>query len=131
MNDQEVRDLLTEHWRLATLDDAEAAHAIYHDDAVLEWPQSGERFVGKETFLAMRQNAPELEFKTWRITGSGSHWVAENLMSVERQDPRLTVSVLEFRGDKVAHEIVYITEPFEAAPERSEWAERFDPGQTS
>jgi hypothetical protein len=52
-------------------------------------------------------------------------------MSVERQDPRLTVSVLEFRGDKVAHEIVYITEPFEAAPERSEWAERFDPGQTS
>jgi len=37
-------------------------------------------------------------------------------MSVERQDPRLTVSVLEFRGDKVAHEIVYITEPLEAAP---------------
>jgi ketosteroid isomerase-like protein len=59
MTDEEIRHLLAEHWeRHANLADFDAADAIYHDDAVVEWPQSGERFVGKETFRAMRQGAP-------------------------------------------------------------------------
>jgi hypothetical protein len=129
MDDQEIRSMLVQHWEHASRDDHAAGHSIYHDDVVLEWPQSGERFVGKEALMAMRQNAPRLDFKTWRVSGTGRHWVAENLMSVEGRDPAFTVNVLEFRGDKIAREVVYITEPFEAAPERSEWAERFDPSR--
>lgn len=56
---------MEEHWAVhANSDDFDAAHSIYRDDAVLEWPQSGERFVGTETFRAMREGAPPLEFKT-------------------------------------------------------------------
>jgi hypothetical protein len=127
MDDAEKRQLLAEHWeRHANADDFEQAHAIYHDDAILEWPQSGERFVGKETLRAMREGAPPLTFTTWRITGSGDHWTAENLMSVAGQPPQLTINVLEFRGERVAREIVYITERFDAAPERAPFATRFD-----
>lgn len=130
MTDAEIRSLLMEHWEEhANEADFEAAYSIYHDDAVLEWPQSVSGVVEKNTFRAMRQYAPRLEFKTWRIVRSGNYWTAENLMKLEDQDPQFTVSILEFREDKVAREIVYITEPFEAAPERSKWAERFEPHQ--
>jgi hypothetical protein len=119
--------LLEEHWeRHANAGSFEEAHEIYHDDAVLEWPQSGERFVGKGTFRAMREGAPPLRFTTWRIVGAGDVWVAENLMSVDGAEPRMCVNVLEFRGDKVAREVVYITERFAASAERSHLAERFD-----
>lgn len=127
MTDGEKRQLLQDHWeKHANSADFEEAHAIYHDDAVLEWPQSGERFVGKDTFRAMRQGAPPLEFKTWRILGEGSIWTAENLMRVADGEAQLTVNILEFRGDKVAREIVYITQRFDAAPDRGQWVERFE-----
>lgn len=74
----------------------------------------------------MREGAPPLEFKTWRIVGGGDVWTVENLMSVAGGEPQMTVNILEFRGDKVAREIVYITQRFEAAPERAAWAERFE-----
>jgi hypothetical protein len=84
MNDHERRRLLEEHWeRHANAGEFDSAHEIDHDDAVLEWPQSGERFVGRDTLRAMRQGAPPLEVTTWRIVGAGDLWVAENLMSVD------------------------------------------------
>lgn len=127
MTDDEKRHVLQDHWeKHANAADFDEAHAIYHDDAVLEWPQSGERFVGKETFRAMRQGAPPLEFRTWRIVGGGDVWTAENLMSVAGGEPQLTVSILEFQDDKVAREIVYITQRFDPSPERAQWAERFE-----
>ena len=127
MSDSERRRMLEQHWeRFANAGDFDLAHSIYHDDAILEWPQSGERFVGKSAMQAMREGAPPLSFTTWRITGRGDVWVAENLMSVGGAPPRMCVNVLEFRGDKVAREIVYITEPFEASADRARFAERFE-----
>jgi hypothetical protein len=127
MTDAEICQLLQDHWeKHANADSFDEAHAIYHDDAILEWPQSGERFVGKETFRAMREGAPPLEFKTWRIVGHGNIWTAENLMKVAGGEPQLTANILEFRGEKVAREIVYITQRFDASPERAQWAERFE-----
>lgn len=127
MTDEEKRRLLEAHWEEhANSADFEEAHAIYHDDAILEWPQSGERFVGKDTFRQMRQGAPPLEFRTWRIIGEGNIWTAENLMRVAGGEPQLTLNVLEFRGDKIAREIVYMTQRFDASPERAQWAERFE-----
>jgi hypothetical protein len=128
MTDDEIRALLSAHWEQhANAEDFENAHAIYAEDAVLEWPQSGERFVGKATLRAMREHAPPLQFRTCRIVGSGDHWTAENVMVVAGGSPQLTINAIELRDGKVVREIVYITEPFEAAPEREPFAERFDP----
>ena len=49
MDETTVKAMLTQHFDNAG-SDPDLAHAMYHDDAVLEFPQSGERFVGVENF---------------------------------------------------------------------------------
>jgi hypothetical protein len=39
----------------------------------------------------------------------------------------VVAAVLRFRGDRIAHEAVYVMEGFDAAEWRSEWATMFDP----
>ena len=63
----------------------------------------------------------------YRIAHDGNLWVCENLISYDGGPWMLTVSILLFRDDRVEHERIYITDGWEAAPWRAEWAERFDP----
>ena len=44
-----------------------------------------------------------------------------NLSSYDGGPWNLTVSILEFRGDKVAHERIYITQPWDAPEWRAPW----------
>ena len=58
--------------------DLDETHELYHDDAVLEFPQSGERFVGKASFLTWRKRYPAaVDYRLRRITGHGDLWVVE------------------------------------------------------
>jgi len=130
MNETVIREGLLRHWQLEGTD-TDASHEIYHDDAVLEFPQSGERFVGKERFVTWRREYPaRLDFGIRRLTHDGDLWVAENLISYDGGPWMFTVSILEFRGQRIARERVYVMEGFEAAPWRAPWAERFDPLET-
>jgi hypothetical protein len=82
--------------------DVDRAHEIYHDDAILEFPQSGERFVGKPNFLVWRKTYPaKLDFRVRRISHDGELWVAENLISYDGSPWMYTVSILHFRGEKI------------------------------
>ena len=104
MDEAWVRAQLERHWEYGG-QDQDIAHEIYHEDAVLEFPQSGERFEGVANFREWRRIYPaSLRFKIRRITGSGNLWVAENSMSYDDGPWKLTVSNVEFRGEKVAHE---------------------------
>lgn len=121
MDEAEVRAKLERHWQYAGTDQ-DIAHEIYHDDAILEFPQSGERFDGVENFREWRRAYPAvLAFEIRRIRGSGDLWVAENSISYDRGPWNLTVSILEFRGDKVARESIYITQSWEAPAWRAPW----------
>jgi hypothetical protein len=116
---------LRRHWEYEGKD-SEISHEIYHDDAVLEFPQSQERFAGKQNFLAWRRNYPaSVKFKIRRIRGRGDLWIAENSISYDGGPWHYGCSILEFRGDKVARETIYIAEAWEApnwrAPWRAEW----------
>ena len=96
MDESAIRDALMRHWQFGGIDD-DKAHEIYHDDAILELPQSGERFVGKENFLAWRKQYPaKLDFRVRSITQDGALWVAESLISYDGGP--FTVYVLQFRG---------------------------------
>lgn len=118
---------LERHWEFAA-SDQDIAHEIYHDDAVLEFPQSGERFIGKDKFKAFREKYPaKLDFKIRRITGFEHLWVAENLISYEGAPWMFTVSILQFRDDKVEKEYLYIMDGFEAPDWRAPYRETFDP----
>jgi hypothetical protein len=126
MDEAAIREALFDHWRTAGLDE-DASHEVYHDDAVLEFPQSGERFVGKASFLAWRKQYPaKLDFRMRRLAHDGGLWVAENLISYDGGPWLFTVSIMTFRGNRIAHERIYIAEGFEPAPWREPWVERFD-----
>jgi hypothetical protein len=114
-----VRTMLEQHFTSA---DPELSHAMYHDDAVLEFPQSGERFVGVENLREWRSNYPAgtaVEFR--KIRGRDDFWVAEISISYDRGPWNLGVSILEFRGDRIAHESIYVTESWEPPEWRAQW----------
>jgi SnoaL-like domain len=121
MDEATVRAALKRHWEYAGKDE-DIAHEIYHDDAVLEFPQSQERFVGKENLIGWRKQFPAvLAFKVRRIRGEGDLWVAENSISHDDGPWSFVCSILEFRGDKVARETIYINEGWEAPEWRAPW----------
>jgi SnoaL-like domain len=95
---------------------------MYHDDAVVEFPQSGERFEGVENFREWRNQYPaDVEFEIRNLRGDGELWVAEVAIRYEGGPWQPGVSILEFRGDKVARETIYVTEPWEAPEWRARW----------
>ena len=127
MQDQAIEKALARHWEYEGRD-FKMSHEIYHDDAVLEFPQSGERFVGKDNFLTWREQYPaKLDFRIRRIVGRQDLWVAENLISYDGSPWSYTVNIMEFRGERIAYERLYVTDAFEAPEWRAEWAERFNP----
>ena len=46
MEDREIRAALDRHWAASDANNFEGEHQIYREDAVLEYPQSGERIRG-------------------------------------------------------------------------------------
>ena len=124
MDDESLRAKVVRYLEYSGID-PNIAHQIYHDDAVLEFPQSGERFVGVANFREWRRIYPaKVAFEIRRITGSGSLWVAELSVSYDGGPPMFGVSILEFRGDKVAYERIYGGEPWEAPAWRAKWRDK-------
>ena len=121
MDEARLMAVLRRHWDNAATDQ-EITHEIYHDDAVLEFPQSRERFVGKENFKAWRKIYPAtLEFKIRRIRGRGDLWVAEISIRYDGGPWQFGCSILQFRGEKVARETIYIAQGWEAPEWRAPW----------
>jgi ketosteroid isomerase-like protein len=122
--DAEIRARIEEHWRASELGDAETEHAIYATDAVLDYPQSGERFRGRAKIQAQRGGHPaERHFRVLRIRGGGDLWVSECVITYDGA-PTYSVSVMEFTDDLVTHETQYFADPFQAAPWRASLAEQ-------
>jgi hypothetical protein len=114
-----VRAMLEQHFAKG---DPDVSHAMYHDDTVLEFPQSGERFEGVENLREWRSNYPaSTKFEFREIRGEGDIWVAELSISYDDGPWSFGVSILEFRGDKIARESIYVAEGWEAPEWRAEW----------
>ena len=127
MDEATVRAALMRHWAYEGVD-FDISHEIYHDDAVLEFPQSGERFVGRSNVQTWRQRYPaKVKFRIRRISGRANLWVTEYLISYDDGPWMFVVNILTFRGDRVAHEAIYIMEGFDAAEWRTPWSTPFDP----
>ena len=125
MNAQDIRTAIDQHWAASAAGDQVAEHDIYHDDAVCEYPQSGEIIRGRHNLQALRSHHPERPsgFVVRRIVGQGSLWVTEYVISYESESV-YTVSIMEFRDGKVARETQYFAEPFAAPDWRAKWVER-------
>jgi len=124
--DREIRAALDQHWAASDANDFETEHLIYHEDAVLEYPQSGERTRGRRNIQGQRASQPNKKrFAIRRIIGGGDLWVTEFVLTYDGK-PSYTVSIMEFRGNKVARETQYFADRFSAPASRSQWVERMD-----
>jgi ketosteroid isomerase-like protein len=122
--DQQIRAVLDQHWAASDSNDFVTEHLIYHEDAVLEYPQSGERTRGRHNIQGQRASQPNKKrFTIRRIIGSGDLWVTELILTYDGK-PSYTVSIMEFKGDKVARETQYFADPFPAPAFRAQWVER-------
>jgi ketosteroid isomerase-like protein len=107
MDDRTVREALERHWDASDASDFKVEHEIYREDAVLDYPQSGERIRGRHNIQESRRVQPNKKrFTVRRIIGSGDLWVTE------------------FREGLVANETQYFADRFDPAPSRAHLVER-------
>jgi len=123
--EKQIRDALNAHWTASATGDINAEHDIYVDDAICDYPQSGERILGRKNLQALRGHHPGKPsgFDVKRILGEGSLWVTEYVITYQGR-PAYTVSIMQFRDGKVVHETQYFADPFEAPAWRSQWVQR-------
>jgi ketosteroid isomerase-like protein len=121
-----LRAALDRHWAASNANDFEAEHSIYHDDAILDYPQSGERIRGRKNIQITRSQQPsQKRFTIKRIQGGGDLWVTEYILSYDGK-PYHTVSIMECRGEQVIHETQYFADPFSPADWRAAYTERIE-----
>jgi len=123
MENREIAAALDRHWAASDANDFEAEHQIYREDAVLEYPQSGERISGRPNIQASRTAQPNLKrFAVRRIIGAGDLWVTEYVLTYDGL-ASYTVSIMEFADGKVVRETQYFGDPFDPGPSRAQWVE--------
>jgi ketosteroid isomerase-like protein len=124
MQDDQIRKTLEAHWHASAAGDLNAEHDIYADDSICDYPQSGERILGRNNLQALRGHHPGKPsgFNVLRILGTGDLWVTEYLIMYEGRKA-FTVSIMEFRNGKVIHETQYFADPFDSPPWRSQWVQ--------
>jgi ketosteroid isomerase-like protein len=126
MQEQQIREALNAHWQASASGDANAEHDIYADDSICDYPQSGERILGRNNLQALRTHHPGKPsgFKVRRIVGKGNLWVTEYISTYQGK-PAFTVSIMEFNDNgKVVHETQYFADPFEAPAWRKQWVQQ-------
>ena len=113
-------------WKAIGARDWQAAGGLLHEDFVQEWPQSGERIVGRDNAISINQNfpggLPAMRFR--RTLACGDLAVLEVELTYADGSRYLGVSIVEFRDGKVVRETDYFAQPFQAPQWRAQWVER-------
>ncbi|KAA0076748.1 nuclear transport factor 2 family protein [Tardiphaga sp. P9-11] len=123
MDDQTVLATLQRQWTASDQNDFAAEHDIYHEDAVLHYPQSGERIRSRRNIQESRFVQPNKKrFTVQRIVGSGDLWVTEFVLAYDGI-PSYAVSIMQFRDGLVASETQYFADQFDPAPSRAHLVE--------
>ncbi len=126
-HEAEIRTRIQQHWEASESGDIDAEHAMYADDAILDYPQSGERFSGRSRIQAQRGGHPaERHFTIRRILGIGDVWLSECVITYDGV-PTYSLSIMEITDGLVTHETQYFADPFPASPDRAALAEPIPP----
>jgi SnoaL-like domain len=119
MDEATVRAMLEQHFSAT---DPDVGHEMYDPGAVLEFPQSGERFVGVENLREWRTDYPGSVVADIReVRGRGDLWVAEISITYGDGPPSFGVSILEMRDERIVRETIYVGEGWEPPAWRAQW----------
>lgn len=131
MNDDEMVARIRELYEAGDMAAfGKAQYEMAADDIVQEFPQSGERFRGRDNIAAMNQSYPENAGTTptatlRRILKPGEAWLIEGTIDYGDGIPVSAISIIENGPDgKVIRQTDYFANPFEAPAWRSQYAER-------
>jgi hypothetical protein len=125
MEQEQIREVLNARWLASAAGDLDAEHEIYADDAICDYPQSGERILGRSNLQALRDHhaGKPPGFYVGRILGHANLWVTEYTITYQER-LAYTVSIMEFRNGKVVHETQYFADGFEAPAWRTQWVQQ-------
>jgi SnoaL-like domain len=120
-----IREILERYFEF-TGADVERAEELYHEDAVLEFPQSGERFEGRAKFTEWRSQYPvgadDLRYKLGRVTVREDFSAVEMTASYDRGETWMYgVQLVDYRDDKIIRERIYVAEGWEPPEWRAPW----------
>jgi hypothetical protein len=112
---------------------AKAQYEMAAEDMVNEFPQSGERFRGRDNIAAMNQSysgrsgtTPKVTLR--RILKPGDAWVIESTIDYGDGTPVSAISIIENGPDgKVVKQTDYFANPFEAPAWRAQYSESKEP----
>ncbi len=129
--------------------DADAYESALDDDAVIVYPQSGERFRGRRNLRALLDEfighdggfRPTLErvigddpqwtispaYTVVRVEGSGEQFAATGRVRYPDGSEWHLVQLLEVRGGRISQVTSYFAEPFEAPAWRARYRETSAP----
>jgi len=120
------KQILENFWETMKTNDFYAVAALLHDDYILEWPQSRERIRGRDNFAAINTYYPaegKWQFKVNQIISDGDLVVTDvTVTDGSRTDRNITFSTV--RDGKIAKQVEFWPEPFEAPAWRAQWVER-------
>jgi len=126
MDERDARQVAEKLWKALQVGDWETAAGCLHDDFVQEWPQSGERIVGRDNAIAIEQSfpggLPTMRFR--RTLSGGDLAVLEFELTYADGSRYLGASILEFRDGKAVRETDYYSQPFQAPEWRAQWVEQ-------
>ncbi len=122
----QAEELANQYWEALNNQDYGALKELYNEDAVQEWPQSGERMVGRDNIIAVNENYPGMPKATPRRTvASGDLLIAEVTLNYPGDVGTYhSISILQLKDGKIAMETDYFGAPFEAPEWRAQWVER-------
>ena len=126
MDEQEAERFLTE--LLSNLDPEEEYNVRHPEDYVMEMPQSGERFSGRENMRAFQEAhpTPPSSLQVRRVLVKEGLWVVEGVIDYGEGQVYNLVLIFELRDGKMWRDRWYFAEPFEAPEWRAQWVERMD-----
>ena len=99
MQDKLIPEALNAHWQASAAGDVNVEHDIYDDGVICDYPQSGERILGRNNLQALRSHHPGKPsgFKVKRVLGNGDLWITEYTITYQGR-VAYTVSIMEFRA---------------------------------
>jgi hypothetical protein len=125
MDEQEASRFLTE---LLSNHSPQEEYNVRHEDYVMEMPQSGERFRGRENMRAFQEAhpTPPSSIQLRRVLVKEGLWVVEVVTDYGGGQILDAVLILELRDGKMWRDRWYFAEPFEAPEWRAQWVERME-----
>jgi len=123
MNNSQI---IENFWATMETNDFYAVAQLLHDEYILEWPQSGERILGRDNFAALNTNFPaegKWQFKVNAMVAENDVVVSDvSVSDGKRQDRAITFSTV--RDGKIWRQVEFWPESFEAPAWRAQWVEK-------